>query len=381
MILNKNRNTSPRLAKGRLGLLAITAALLAMAAIYSAPRLAFAQSADAAPAAGLPPDAPSVGLAVSEDTAPSISADAPSALPAAPPVPTGPKFKPGSAISVDVRPSIAPESSIAILTAPSPAYSATAPVITVVPAVPTPPLVARADSFPGADQPAAHPAHRPGRDSSLEERLDRLEKMVESLVARQKGNPGQFEFSPNKPSGPMKSKSSPDSGKPWEQAQAEFGKMQAEFEWKRADADKRLAELEKLKNLNDPKVSKEINERAEQQAKMAVDQAKIAEQAAREAQRATRDAQRGRTNRKTRDGSHGELEALHKQHEMLERQMENLDRQIEKLEREQEQIEEQRESDEQNQDAEQDQGNSNTDRHTELSNNKVPSLHNRPNDP
>src|ERR1051326_6271858 len=45
MILNSNRNTSPRLAKVRLGLLATATALLAMAAIYLAPRLAFAQSA------------------------------------------------------------------------------------------------------------------------------------------------------------------------------------------------------------------------------------------------------------------------------------------------------------------------------------------------
>jgi beta-lactamase regulating signal transducer with metallopeptidase domain len=386
MILNSNRNTSPRLAKARLGLLATAAALLAMAAISSAPRLAFAQGADAAGSATvLAPDAlsatiasagPGAGLAVSADTAPSASWAPSSAAPGAPAVPAGPKFKPGSAISVDVRPAIAPRPTIAILTAPSPAYSATAPVATVVPAVPTPPLVASADSFP--EQPAApRPAHRPGRDSSLEERLDRLEKMVESLVA-QKRNPGQFEFFPKPPPGEMKFnwKNSPESAKQWEQAQAEFGKMQAEFDRKRADADKRLAELEKLKNLNDPNVSKEIKELAEQHARMAVDQQKIAreaEQAAREAQRAARDSQRGRTIHKMRDGSHQEIEALHKQREMLEKQMEKLDRQIEKLEREQEQFDEQRESDEQNQDSEQGQNNPNSDQRAEPANDKAPS--------
>ncbi len=380
MILNSNRNTSPRLAKGRLGLLATTAALLGVAAIYSAPRLVFAQSTGtAAPAAGLATDAPSAtiasarpsaGLAVSADTAPSESWAA-SAAPSAASIPTSPKFKPGSAVSVDVRPSIATRPSIAILTAPLPGVAPVASPTGVVPPVPVAPLVASAGPFGEPGQPAdPRPARRPGRDSSLEERLDRLEKMVESLVA-QKRNPGQFEFSPNKPPGQMKLKSWDDSGKQWEQAQAELGKMHAELEWKRAEADKRLAELEKLKN--DPKLAREIKEHAEQQAKMAVDQAKIAEQAAREAQRASRDAQRGRTIHKPREGSHQELEALHRQHEMLEKQMEKLDRQIEKLEREQEQSEEQRESDEQNQGAQRNQNDSRNDQHSELSNNNSPS--------
>jgi hypothetical protein len=382
MILNSNRNTSPRLAKARLGLLATATALLAMAAIYLAPRLAFAQSADAAaPAAGLPPDAPSAtvasaapsaGLAISADTAPSVSWSSSTAAPGAPPVAAGPKFKPGGAVSVDVRPSIATQPSIAILTAPSVGVAPVASVTTLTPPVPVAPMVASADGFPGAGQPVPpRPARRPGRDSSLEERLDRLEKMVESLVARQKGNPGPFEFSPKPAPGEMKFnwKNSPDSGKQWEQAQAEFGKNMAQFELKRADMQKHLAELDKQQALNEPK----MKELAEQQAKMAADQARVAEQAAREAQRAMRDAQRGgRTLRKTRDGSHQELEALRKQHEMLEKQMEGLDRQIEKLEREQEQIQE-RESDEQNQEPEQGQNNSNSDQRTEPSHNNAPS--------
>jgi beta-lactamase regulating signal transducer with metallopeptidase domain len=348
MILNSNRNSSPRLAKGRLGLLGTTAALLAVAAICSAPRLIFAQSTSAdaaAPAAVQPPDAPSAAL----------QGVAPSALPEMPPVGSGPKFKPG-AVSVDVRPAIVAQPSIAILTAPAPGVAPRATVTMAAP-VPVPPMVASADlPQPGQpDQPRTpRPAHGPGRDSSLEDRLDRLEKMVESLVAQQKANPGQFKFSPNAPPREMKWESSADSGKRWEQAQAdyaqkmaEFGKRQAEFQLKRADIEKRVAELDKLKTLNDPKFSKEIKEMAEQHAKMAIDQAKVAEQAEREAQRAARDAQRGRTPHKMRDGSHQELEALHKQREMLEKQMEKLDRQIEKLEREQEQLDEQQENDEQ----------------------------------
>jgi len=155
MILNSKRNTSPRLAKVRLGLLATTAALLTVAAIYSAPRLAFARSADAAaPAAGLPPDAPTASTAtagptpvfiVSEDTVSVVAQDTPSGLPPAPAVSAGPKFKPGNAISVDVRPAITPRPSIAIVTAPTPALSPVPSMTLVAPPAPAAPMVASAD--------------------------------------------------------------------------------------------------------------------------------------------------------------------------------------------------------------------------------------------
>jgi len=382
MILNSNRNTSPRLAKLRLGLLATATAFVAAAAIYSAPRLAFAQSADAAePAAGLPPDAhsatiadatPAAGVAVSEDTSSSVTWAPPSATPAARSVDAGPKFKPGTTVSVDVRPAVAPRPSITIVAPPTPGMSP-APMTLVAPPVPVAPMIASTEPQPG--QPVApRQARRPGRDSSLEERLDRLEKMVESLAAQQNRNPGQFEFSPKTPPGEMKWKNSPDFGKQWEQKQADFAKKQAEFEMKRADMNKHLAELEKQKSLINPKDAGKIKELAEQHAKMAVDQAKIArqaEQAAREAGRAARDAQRGQTIHK-RDGSHQELEALHRQHEALERQMEKLDHQIEKLEREQEQFEEQQENDEQDVDVQENQNESSDEHHSDLNNNIAP---------
>jgi beta-lactamase regulating signal transducer with metallopeptidase domain len=373
MILNSNRNTSPRLAKARLGLLATAAALLALAAIYSAPKLAFAQStAAAAPAALALPEAPSAATASAAPAAAiPVSEDAdPSALPPAPAVSAGPKFKPGSEIPVDVRPSVAPRPSIAILTVPLPALPEVASV-TAAP-VPVAPMVAMAEPLPEPGQPRTPgPARRPGRDSSLEDRLDRLEKMVESLVAQQKKNPNRFEFSPKPPPGEMKfdRKNFPEFGKEWDHSQADYAKKMAEFELKRADADKRLAELDKLKTWKDQKGPEKIKELAEKQAKMAVDQAKIAREAdqhAREAQRAARDAQRGRTPHKMRDGSHQELEGLHKQREMLEKQMEKLDRQIEKLER---QFEEQQESDEQDVDVEENQNNSSNDQPGERSNN------------
>jgi beta-lactamase regulating signal transducer with metallopeptidase domain len=393
MILNSNRNTSPRLAKARLGLLGTTAALLAVAAVYSAPRLIFAQSAAAtAPAPVQAPDAlattsaaPAAEIAVSEDATASASTGSSAALSMTPPVATGPKFKPGATTSVDVQPSVAISTrpSIAVLTAPSPGV---APVATVTMAAPVPvaPMIASSDLAQPGQPVAPRPARRPGRDSSLEDRLDRLEKMVESLVAQQKSKPGKFEFSPKPSTGEMKWENLPDMGKQWGEAQADFakkqaefgkkqaelGKKQAEFELKRADMQKHLAELDKLKTLNDPKFSKEIKEMAEQHAKMAVDQAKVAEQAVREAQRAARDAQRGRTPHKMRDGQ--ELEGLHKQREMLQKQMEKLDRQIEKLEREQEQLDEQQENDEQDAEVPEERHGSRNDQPSEASNSFFP---------
>ena len=377
MILNSNRNTSPGLAKVRLGLLATATAVLAAAAIYLAPRLAVAQSAPAAPPApALPPgtpDTPSVSLAppapvaVPGDEAPSLPPAPPTVILTTPSIPTGPKFKPGSTVSVDVRPTVAPQPSIVVLTAPSAALAPVTPVA-AVPPMPAAPLVASADLPSDPTQPAApRPARRPGRDASLEERLDRLEKMVESLVAQQKNKPNQFEFSPKPQPGELKSnwKISPDSANQWEQKQADMAKKQAEFELKRADMSRQLAELEGQNRLNDPKVAAKIKEIAEQDAKLAG----AAEQAAREAQRAARDAQRGRTIHRMRDGSQQELDALRKQHETLEKQMEKLDRQIEKLERQQEQLEEQEQNDEQGAAVEQDQNASNNDHPAECSNN------------
>lgn len=377
MILNTKRNTSPRLAKARLGLIATFAALVAALAIYLAPRLAFAQSADAAPAAGLAIDAPSATIsaapsaeiATTAEVAPPPPSSVSFGLPGAAPVPAGPKFKSGSSISVDVRPAITPRPSVAIITAPAPAWSPTPSMTILTPPVAAAPMIASSDRLPEPGQPMPPRAgRRPGKESSLEERLDRLEKMVESLVAQQKGKPGQPDFYA-KPQGEMRLKNYSQIGPQWEQAQADYAKKMAEYDLKRADADKRLAELEKFKKLDGPKFSKEMKELAEQHSKMAVDQAKVAEQAARESQRAARDMQRGQTIRR-RAGSQQELESLHRQREALGKQMEKLDRQIEKLERGH--FEEQQESDEQDVDIQENENESSDGQHSDSNKNFSP---------
>jgi uncharacterized protein (DUF2132 family) len=222
-------------------------------------------------------------------------------------------------------------------------------------ATPAPgPLTLASADAKGAELPQPPRAFRRGRDSSLEERLDRLEKMVESLTAQPKNKPGQFEFhmKPRAESGLTF-----DRDTDWARAKAELERSKADFQkqgptFGRGDQAK-------------------IKEFAEQQAKMAVEQAKIARDAQ---QRASRDEQQRRV-KAPRAGARQELEALHRQHEMLEKQMEKLDRQIEKLERQQERSEDEQESEQEdfsNDQPEQPAGNHNSNGNSNNSSNNQP---------
>ena len=350
MILNPNRNTSSRLGKARLGLLATMAGVVAAVAIYSAPRLVFAQTV-AAPA----PPTPDIPAPVSEDTVPaplpapievaaSVSADislAASPLPPEPPVGPGPRFKPGAAIPVN-PPTFTPQGPVAVHPAPGlppvPVAPGATPVPELAPVTPAPRafVIAGADRAPAPGQPP-RPARR-DRDESLESRLDRLEKMVQSLLDQQKNKFGQFEYHmkdfPKEWTFDRKNDGAQNFSYRWELKQPEMQKKQAELGKRRAELDKNMAELQRQHSALDPKEKAKLKEFAEQQAKMAVDQAKIA----REAERASRE-QLQRRPKVSRDGARNELEALHRQRETLERQMDKLDRQIEKLEQDQERSE------------------------------------------
>ena len=404
MILNQNRNTSPGLAKARLGLFASMTAVLAAAAIYSAPRLVFAQTALATEPPETPPTPPAAALVASEETAPVAVAGLPgeevasaspevslppSVMPLPPeaPVAGGPRFKPGATMTINPPALAAPG---AVVLQPAPSVSALPPLAAIAPApvsgvratTPVPPVIAvspapavaavtpapRAFTIAGADpsapeQPGLPPRPpRRGRDSSLEERLDRLEKMVESLVAQQKNKPGPFEFHTDGSGGSSGGKSwFPQQKGNWansggngfsynfELKQPEMAKRQAELDSRRAELEKRMAELQQQSSTLGSKDKTRLKDLAEQQAKIAEEQAKIAhdaEQMARDAQRAARDAQQRRTEA-SRGGNRQELESLHRQHEALQRQMEKLERQIEKLERERERSEDDSEKPEQ----------------------------------
>lgn len=307
MILDTKRNTSPVLAKTRMGVITSAAALLAVLAIYSGPRLVLAQTA---PAAGARGSVASGGAALT--VASGAAANAPMALAAAgtssateaEPETTqvaaegdsGPRYKPDAPGAP-----VAPQT---VLVAP-PANPAP-PVMVIVPgAAPTPAIV-------GAPHPMALPP-APGAvgfgyariganedNGSIEHRLERLERMVHSLMARQ--NDMHFDMHPG-------------AGKP----------MPKGPDW----------------NFNIDE--KQVKEMAEREAARAEQEAK---RAAEEAKRAGKDIEKAMKEKSERahgaqkEASERQIEALRRAKENLERQMERLDSQIERLEQDRDRLQE-----------------------------------------
>jgi len=298
MILNTNRNISPRLAVTRAGLLTSTAVLLGLAAFYFAPRLVLAQDAPVPPVPSVPP-IPAVQPV--QPTLPPVAAVA--AAPAvAPPVDEpedGPRYKSHNLAPATPRAfNLAPGTSGAFNFAPgtprpsgvAPAAPATAEVAcdsTVGVAIAGP---MHAAAFPHSMAMAGHGSGGGGSSgggdrSSIEERLDRLEKMVESLAAQQKAKPKSADmwfWSPDQ------------------------------------QTLKRQAELSQ--------------ERAEREVARAQEQMK---RAAEEMERASKD-QELKAQMMAKDMPRKQLDALRKAREGLQRQMDALDRQIERLEEDRE---------------------------------------------
>ncbi len=164
MILDKNRNSSPRTSRKSVGLMGVTAVIMAAIGVGFAPRVAVAQSADAL------------------EPAVTVTADL-------------------DEVSVDIAP---PEPEIAI----NPRVR-----VSPVPVRPRPPrlAVAAVPVIPGAGpfiaaepaeiaEPAVTPKRKPRAavttedDGSVAKRLDRLEKMIEELVGREKEEKGEMGF-------------------------------------------------------------------------------------------------------------------------------------------------------------------------------------------
>lgn len=189
MILNTRRNTSARLARTRLGLLAATAGVLAVAGIYFAPRVILAQDH----ATPTPPTASAVTFtpALPEGLPPAHVASALTVFAqASTPAPgartSAARFKP------DDLPTPAPGAVTVVAGTPSPPEASD-------PSLPEPAL---APEPPGA--PPGHPrlpraamAPRPPRapnlpdGASIEERLARLEELVHTMMAQQHLNQKQ----------------------------------------------------------------------------------------------------------------------------------------------------------------------------------------------
>ncbi len=279
MILNTRRNASPRLAKSRLGFITSAAALLAALAIYSAPRLVLAQApaapslpgkapaVDASPGAAVtpvalptPPGAPQVPVAVPEQP------ESPAArLP--PAIEPGPKSKSGDSVTR------VPEREIIT--------SSATPVSSGV-------VVVRRDVVAGTPQAltfsTSSPAKSPGApsvDSSVEQRLRRLEKLVDSLLQQKQPNPSSWSL-----------------------------------------------------NLSEKSYDTKLKQR-EEMAKHDAARARAAEQA-----KKSLNLQQNREAGKMKEDFARQIDSLQRERDALERQMENLQQQIERLQQQQEKLQE-----------------------------------------
>lgn len=195
-----------------------------------------------------------------------------------------------------------------------------------------------------AQAPPAPMARResPGRtkDMSVEERLARLEQMVESLTAKQKMQPGYFDFH-------MQGMGEKDMA-----TLQEFARDQAELAHKQADLAKQQADMARQHLGMSEQQIEEIKEKAQRQAEQAVEQARRAN---RERELVMRDEAKRQSQNKfkpTPDGSQEEIEVLRKTRDELQREMQKLEQQIrqlersKRLERDRKQVDERKDADE-----------------------------------
>jgi beta-lactamase regulating signal transducer with metallopeptidase domain len=196
MILNTHRNASPRLAKTWLALITSMAAVVAVAISFAAPRIVLAGTETTTPGlAAVAPAADMLPVVEATEAAPAISV---AGLPhpgsagnvPPPPIPglpagvnVDPKFKAGGHVTLSTSP--------AVIAGPTISLAPVKTRLSVTAAVPgQPPSLLAAIETPVA--PGAPRAPRPAKatgsgndDSSLEERLDRLERMVNALMNQQ----------------------------------------------------------------------------------------------------------------------------------------------------------------------------------------------------
>ncbi len=287
MILDTHRDTSPRLAKTRLGFIVSTAALTALLSLLGGPRLVLAQPA-APRAANSQPNAPGTapvvaGQALSSAAAPAASRNvgelnAPSA-PASANDDSGPKYKPDNADEPA-----------------SPSVSAVA--VAPVPPVPGVPRMPGAGALVAVNPyPVPGPVPPPPPGASFEQRLERLERMVRSLMAQQHG-----------PRGTPFAYSVPEQNK-------EFPGPKEFEQWNQ--------------------LARQQADRVEREAKRAAEETK---RAAKEFDKAMKErSDLARNARK--QASQQQLESLRHARENLQRQVEKLNEEIKRLEQDKDKLE------------------------------------------
>jgi beta-lactamase regulating signal transducer with metallopeptidase domain len=266
MILDTKRNSSPRIARGKTSLFALAAILLAALAFQAGPRLAFAQTA----AVEAPPAEPAVAATPATPAAPGPVEVSVSVVPEAVPVP-----RPRPRIAIGSTKPIPPTAALTLNALPPGGPSGGV-------------LWAAAPPPEDGDDSAPRRKNRVRAEAGddVEHRLDRLEKMVESMKRDTEKRNFAFQF-------------------------------QDKF---RPDMDFKF--------------------NADQFAKIGKD---AAEQAQRAVEKARKDVElRGDPGVKGADDLKVARKSLEEQRQALEKQMRALEKQIQKLERAQQKIEEER---------------------------------------
>lgn len=326
MILNTNRDRSPRLARSRLGFFTATTAILAVLAINAGPRLVLAESpaaetAEPTLADNTPGPSAEVLLADASPAADSPDLSGPD---------SGPRYKPGTSDD-DSGSLAAPE---AAPTPPAaPARISVGRITAVAPMEPLPPLPAPEPMVAVAPMPPVKvsvdvdeaPEPRPERHHmSIEERLDRIERTLDRLQAR----------------GDLKDRHHIDGkvsvdGKPM--ALYAPGQMQMDFKFD--DTFKRSAEAAQ-RAAEQAQRAAEAGQRAAEQAMrdMAKEKGKDFERL----QNSLRDMQS--------EGPARELEALKTARESLDREVQKLTQQIKRLEEQKSHLQKHGRSDDSNDD-------------------------------
>jgi beta-lactamase regulating signal transducer with metallopeptidase domain len=337
MILDTRRNISPRLAKARLGTIVSAATIAALLALYSAPRLVLAQTQPAA-SSGSGASTGNSGLSAEPLTpeppttpAPAIAQLLVAAQPT-PDVPRGPKTKPGSEDENTTPLPPTPPATPAPAGFPShpvppvpPAPATMPPMAPAAPCLPVPtrapvaaysaqvpthaPRVFAQSSSDESPKPKKAPAAlKPG--ATLEERLERLERMVESLRAEQNAKRGQADA--------------------------------FVWKWSQPGPSPKAWDTETLEQS-----VKRQTERAAQQVEQAERELKRAAEAqARASKRdaASAEAQKRQAETMRKGAYEQQVEAVKRARESLQRELERLDRQIERLQRDREHLDKQNSS-------------------------------------
>lgn len=346
MILDPNRNSSPRLARARAGFFATAAALVVILGLYAGPRLALAATArtEAEPAelavtheadVAIEQETAATTLAQftleseSEALGALLAANDDAPAPLAEDVESGPRAKPAPG----------PQSPVAVPTPPALPVPPHGPLAVHPPVLAGPHAVAAPPGTPMivAAPAGAHPAHvavlaqpvskaRKAGDDSIERRLERLERLVESLLEREKGPKKRAEANPN---------INLDVKVP----KIQFDKDQfAKF----AEDHKKLVDKMQKFGPSEEELAR-IKDQAKREAGRA---ARDLERSVKDVERSAQDAQRHAQATASRSSDRESVEKqrhnLETQRSSLEKQMKALERQIERLAAEQEKIESKR---------------------------------------